>query len=257
MREACGPGHAGYIPPGMTQFRLGIIAALAVVGMATFRVIQQQSELREENRSLRQQMEQLAPLQAENKHLSNLLAQANNAQKRASAQLSELLRLRGEVESLRRQTNELGKLQSENQRLRSSQLTSKAGTQTARTRESWPKESWAFVGYADPESAFQSAVWAMSQGDAKMFRASLAPEGEAFTEWLDKPDVDLSERIKAEFEKVTAFQILAKDGISDDAAILTVMAEGINEVGRFKLQRVGDDWKLAGPVTDAGASDTK
>ena len=97
----------------------------------------------------------------------------------------------------------------------------------------------------------------MSQGIAKMFRASLAPEGDAFTEWLDKPDVDLSERIKGELEKVTAFEILDKDGISDDAAILTVMAKGINEVGRFKLQRVGDDWKLAGPVTDAGAPATK
>ena len=50
----------------MTKFRLGIIiATLAVVGVATFLVIHQQSELREENLSLRQRIEQLAPLQAE------------------------------------------------------------------------------------------------------------------------------------------------------------------------------------------------
>jgi hypothetical protein len=257
MREACGPGRAGYIPLGMTKSRLGVIAMLVVVGMAAFLVIQQQSKLREENRSLRQQIDQLAPLQAENEHLSNLLAQANNTQTLPSAQIIELLKLRGEVGSLRTQTNELGRLQSENQRLRSSMPKSNAGTLTTVTRESLLKESWAFVGYADPESAFQSAVWAMSQGDAKMFRASLAPGGGEFTKWQDKPDTDLSTSIKGEFEKVTAFKIIDKEAISDEVAILTVMAGGISDVGRFKLQRVGADWKLAGPVKDAGATDAK
>jgi type II secretory pathway pseudopilin PulG len=238
----------------MTKFRLGIIAMLAVIGVVTFLMIQQQSKLREENRLLRQQIEQLALLQAENDQLSNALAQAKNAQTLPSARLNELLRLRGEIGSLRRQTNDLG---SENQRLRSSLFTSKPGTQTAPTRESLPKESWGLVGYADPESAFQSAVWAMRQGDAKTFRASLAPGGGEFTEWQDKSDDDLSTRIKGEAEKVTAFKIMDKDAISDETAILTVMAEGINEVGRFKLQRIGTDWKLAGPVQEGAAPNTK
>lgn len=234
-----------------------MISALAVVGVATPLVIQRESRLRQENRSLRQQIEQLAPVQAENEHLSNLLAQANNAQTLPNDQMSELLRLRGEVGSLRRQTNELGRLQGENQKLRSSLANSKPGTQTAPTHENLPKESWVFAGYADPESAFQSAVWAMSQGDAKTFLASLAPEGAEFAKWHDMSDTDLSTQIKQEFEKVTGFKIIDKEAISDDAAILTVLAAGINESARFKVQRVGNDWKVAGHVDGAGAPDTK
>lgn len=242
----------------MAKLRLSsIIATIAIVGLTTFLVIRAQSKLREENQSLRQQMEQLTAFRANNEHLSNLLAKADNAEKLANNQIGELLRLRGEVGSLRRQTNELGRLQSENQRLRSSLLTSKAGTQTALNRESLPKESWALVGYADPESAFQSAVWAMSQGDAQAFRSSLAPGGGEFIKWQDESDTDLATQIKGEAEKVTAFKIIDKAAISDDTAILTVMAEGINEVGRFKLQRVGQDWKLAGPVKEGATPDTK
>ncbi len=241
----------------MNKLQLSMISALAVVGVATPLVIQRESRLRQENRSLRQQIEQLAPVQAENEHLSNLLAQANNAQTLPNDQMSELLRLRGEVGSLRRQTNELGRLQGENQKLRSSLANSKPGTQTAPTHENLPKESWVFAGYADPESAFQSAVWAMSQGDAKTFLASLAPEGAEFAKWHDMSDTDLSTQIKQEFEKVTGFKIIDKEAISDDAAILTVLAAGINESARFKLQRVGNDWKVAGHVDGAGAPDTK
>jgi hypothetical protein len=72
-----------------------------------------------------------------------------------------LLRLRGEVAGLRGQTNEFKKLEAENQRLRSSfaaRTAAKSSSQTATTEEAVPKESWAFVGYADPESAFQSTV---------------------------------------------------------------------------------------------------
>ncbi len=241
----------------MNKLQLSMISALAVVGVATPLVIQRESRLRQENRSLRQQMEQLAPVQAENEHLSNLLAQANNAQTLPNDQMSELLRLRGEVGSLRRQTNELGKLQSENQKLRSSLASSKPGTQTAPAHENLPKVSWVFAGYADPESAYQSAIWAMSQGDAKTFLASLAPEGAEFAKWHDMSDTDLSTQIKQEFEKVTGFKIIDKEVISDDAAILTVLAAGINESGRIKLQRVGNDWKVAGHVNGAGAPDTK
>jgi hypothetical protein len=138
---------------GMKKLKLGALLAVAVGGVVIPLVIQRQSLVmqREENQALRQQIYQLAKLEAENDRLSNLVARAQST---ADDQLHELLRLRGEVGSLRRQTKELGKLQSENQRLRSSLLTSKPATQTPLIRESLPRQSWAFVGYADPESAF-------------------------------------------------------------------------------------------------------
>jgi RNA polymerase sigma factor (sigma-70 family) len=93
----------------MTKLKLGI-SALVVAGAAATLVIQHQAQtkLREENQSLRQQMDQL---QVENERLSNSVAQANSSSSRPDDQLTELLRLRGEVRLLRQRTNELGKLQ--------------------------------------------------------------------------------------------------------------------------------------------------
>jgi hypothetical protein len=234
----------------MARLRVSIIATVAMLALAAL-VVHEQSKLREENRLLRKQAERLAPLQAENENLSNLLAQARNAEKLLRTQIRDLPRLRSEVGSLRQQTNELARVQSENEQLRSFLLTSNIWTAAPATRGNLPKESWGMVGYADPESAFQSTLWAMSQGDAKAFRASLAPGSGEFADWTDKPDADLSTTLKGETEKVTGFQIISKEATSDNTVILTVMAQGINEVGKFKFQRVGNEWRIAGPVSVA------
>src|SRR5207244_2056318 len=168
-------------------------------------VIQHQAQvkLRDENAALRLQSEKVIELAAENERL-NRLAQANSVQSLAQSQSSELLRLRGEVGSLRRQTNELAKVKAENEKARSL-AGAPGGTSTlAPASIPLPKESWAFVGYANPESALQSAVWAMSQGDPKTFLASLLPEGDEFKKWQDKAEDDIAKRIKEEFEQVTA-----------------------------------------------------
>jgi RNA polymerase sigma factor (sigma-70 family) len=105
----------------MTKLKAGVIAAIAVAGVATPLAVQRQTQvkLRQENQSLRQQVHQLAQSETENVRLSNLLAQANGSQL-SKEQLSELMKLRGEVGLLRRQTNELGKLREENRRLQAS-----------------------------------------------------------------------------------------------------------------------------------------
>jgi len=235
----------------MTKLQSAIVGAVVIAGVATPLVIQQQSKLREENQALHKQTEQLAQIQADNDRLSNLLASADSSQKLASNQLSELLRLRGEVGGLRSQTNEINKLQAENQRLRSSLAagsTAKRANQTASTDEALPKESWAFVGYADPESAFQSTVWAASHGEVKSFLAGLSPDAPEFRDAQGKTEDEIAARWTREFDRVTGFRIIGKEPVSNDEVILTVHAEGIDELGKFKLQRVGSDWKFAGPV---------
>jgi RNA polymerase sigma factor (sigma-70 family) len=237
----------------MSKLKIAV-STVVVAGLGTAVVIehQAQTKLRDENAVLRQQTDQVAALQGENERLSNLLAQANGNQL-SKEQLSELLRLRGEIGSLRRQTNDLGKLRAENQQLRSSLATannaarSRPSGQPATTLESMPKESWAFVGYADPESAFQSTAWAMSQGDAKTLLASLAPETEELKNWQGKSEPEIAAKAKAEMEKVTGFKIVNKEAISDDEVVLTIYADGIGESARFKLQRIGNEWKFAGP----------
>jgi alanyl-tRNA synthetase len=115
----------------------GILIVLLVAAAAAL-VMQQQAQvkLRQENESLRQQLDQLVRLQADNEHLSNSLAQAKAA---ADAQTMELLKLRNEVGMLRKQTIEVAELQKKNQQL-SAALASSRNAQLAKTPpETTPK----------------------------------------------------------------------------------------------------------------------
>ncbi len=93
----------------------GILTILLLAAAAGL-VMQQQArvKLQQENDSLRQQLDQLARLQADNEQLSNRLAQANAA---AENQITELLKLRNEVGMLRKQTVQIADLQKKNQQL--------------------------------------------------------------------------------------------------------------------------------------------
>jgi TolA-binding protein len=106
---------------------LTVLLVAAAVGL----VMQQQAQvkLRQENESLRQQLDQLTRLQADNEHLSNSFAQATAA---AAAQTTELMKLRGEVGMLRKQTVEMTDLQRKNQQLNAA-LASSRNAQPAKT----------------------------------------------------------------------------------------------------------------------------
>ena len=98
----------------MAKLKLTVIGAVAVVGVATPLVLQHQAQarLREENESLRQEVEQQGRLAVENERLSSLIAQTaeTSPQVMPKDQLTELLRLRGEVARLRTESQELAQL---------------------------------------------------------------------------------------------------------------------------------------------------
>ena len=54
-------------------------------------------------------------------------------------------------------------------------------TAYSQTTNEYPKASWAFVGYASPDSALESWTWAFSKGDRKVMLQSLTPEAQK--EW--------------------------------------------------------------------------
>jgi RNA polymerase sigma factor (sigma-70 family) len=89
----------------MTKLQTGIIGAIALVAAIPLAVQRQtQSQLREENASLRQEVAAIHALRAENSRLSNLVAQASKPAPPASEdQRHELMKLRGEVGVLRQQ----------------------------------------------------------------------------------------------------------------------------------------------------------
>ncbi|PWU11548.1 MAG: hypothetical protein C5B50_23145 [Verrucomicrobia bacterium] len=243
----------------MTKLKAAIFIAIAALGgVALLLQRQEQSHLSEQNRSLRRQVEQVAELQAESDRLSYLVSQLTNSHG-ASLQSQELSRLRSELAALHGQTNDLGRLRAENQQLRAARAATGARFGSAHA-SGLPglasKQTWAFAGYADPESTFQSAMWAMSQGDAKTFLASLSPEGDAFKHAQDQPE-HIAASLQQEVEPVTGISIIDKRVLADDEVILTVHAAGREETGKFRFQRTGSEWKLVGPVKDEAPPATK
>ncbi len=250
----------------MTTLQKALISAAVIAAVATPLALQHQAQVRlaEENAALRRQASRVSQLQSENGRLSNLVAQANAVRKLPGDQFSELLRLRNEVASLRQQNGELAKAKVDNQRLQSARAAEAASAKPAEAPvagwEVLPKENWAFAGYSRPDSAFLSAIWAMSQSDARTILSSLAPDGDIFKLLSQEPDEKLVIKAKSGMEKVTAIKILDKENIDDDNVILTIRTDGIDpgeSPARFKVERVGNEWKLAGIIRDRGTPGTK
>jgi cell division protein FtsB len=168
---------------------------------------------------------------------------------------TELLRLRNQAAQLRTITNELEQLRAqvaqvrtENEQLRSSPG---AAASTPPTGQSpggaYPREAWAFAGYATPENALQSAVFAMSQGDYKTFAASMTPEEAARLQqsWANKTPEQIAEEGRRETANITGFRVLEKRDVSPEQTVLTIYAGGEEKVQQVIMQKVGEEWKLA------------
>ena len=244
----------------MTTLQKTLITATIAAAVVTPVAIQHQAQvkLRDENASLRQQIEQLTPLTAENERLSNLIANASPAL--SKDQLNDLLRLRNEVGTLRRQTNEVAKLREENRRLQDTQAKVRQNVRPTKSPEDtagqvdFPRESWAFAGYANPESAILSLASAAVGGDLETFLNSLTPhfQAEQQEKWQrdGKNDVQIRDNLVKEFGRTETIRILNKENISENEIILSLLIDnggGHNETPRMKVQRIGDEWKMAGP----------
>jgi hypothetical protein len=239
----------------MTKLKAGVIAAIAVAGVATPLAIQHQAQvkLHEQNLSLRQQVDQLAQLKTENGRLSNLLAQANSS-RLSKDQLSELMKLRGEVGLLRRQTNELGRL-----RGTVGGQTSPTGTPPSEAAMI-PKESWAFVGYATPENALQSLAWAMNKGDAKSFLTGLSPETRSIysQQFEGKTDNEIATLLSKEISRLPALRLDRKK-VSEGGEVAFVLYSEERDDGTTRskdeavltFRNIGGEWKLHEPNQSA------
>jgi RNA polymerase sigma factor (sigma-70 family) len=240
----------------MTTLQKSLIATIVVAGLASPFVIhyRAQTQMSEEIGSLRQKLQRQvatsAELETDNTRLAKLVGQATN-KSLSDEQFRELLRLRGEVGQLRNQKTELEKLRTENSQSRSIRDSSPALPREA-AQEYYSKETWAFVGYTNPESAFQSLVWAMSKGDLKTMLASVSPEERVRMEkqFAGKSEEEIVATGATEMEKIKGFRILKNEPISEDEVILTIFGDGKDETTKIRVKRKGNEWKLAGRVKD-------
>jgi hypothetical protein len=230
--------------------------ALFFLGAGTALFLQHRSllDLDRENQALRQRIEDMSQLAAKNEGLAKLAAQASSSRALPDRQFSELLKLRGEVGRLRQQSQEAEKLRNEIQRLGAEAASRKtpAGNASpdAASESNVPKESWAFAGYATPEAAFQSAIWAISSGDVKTFYASLTDEGKQKIENEERGQSETDRAAKGVevMGKFKAFRVDGREDRPDGTVVLTVSMirpDGTPETEKMAAKRVGAEWKLA------------
>ena len=236
---------------------LDITCATAVAGVAIWLVVghQDRLRLREENKTLRQQLAQMASLGAENERLSNLVSEVSRPRSVSDDQLGELLRLRGELGVLREQSKELEALRNANRKVStpldsSLKAQSAAPAGAAATADYWPREAWVFAGYASPDAALQSSFWASNQGDVKTFLGGI--EGEILQKVQKdsegKSEDELSAKAIAEVASLKSVRILNREVRAEDTVVLTAEFEEGNSTHTTKLlmKKFGNDWKLSG-----------
>jgi len=225
----------------MSKLKLGTISAVVIGGLVASLVVQHQSlaRLREDNRSLQQQVEELRD--AKNQ-LAQVAVDQDELAKRQRDQ-SELLRLRGEVGVLRRQTKELDALEA-------SLKTQSAGTvETAATADYWPRDSWAFAGYASPDAALQTFVWAASEGDLKTLLGSVTGEAQKRIEkdLEGKSEGEASRKAIDDAINLKSVRVYHRNVQSDDTVIIQAGYENgrITYVEKLFMKKIGNEWKLS------------
>jgi hypothetical protein len=225
---------------------IGGLCATTLIAVAIWLAVGYQGRLglEEENQGLRQQLDQMAELVTENERLSNLVAQASQSQPQSEDQMRELLRLRGEVNLLRQQGNAAGTSPNRNAQ------SGAAAQPAAATANYWPRNSWAPVGYATPDAAIQSALYAASKGDVKGFLGGITDEVQKTLEL--GPDGNSSggllAAMAAETAKLKAVRVLGREAQADDTIVVTAAFDEENGTATRKLlvKKVGGEWKFSG-----------
>jgi hypothetical protein len=222
----------------MTKLKLAA-GAIVIAGVGTPLVLerQAQAELRQDNQALRQQVEQAASLSTENQQLASLIAPATSRESPSD----ELTRLRAEAANLRQQQ---------------AQMATTGARQTAQlrpapTNDYLLKAAYTNAGFAAPDSALQTMMWAGSMGDAKAILACFPPEAfqnEMRTEAQQKQAAEVISRCTSHW---SGYRILNRQNFGDDRMVATILyqtAAGGTVPGRMKLRRVGSDWRFDGEL---------
>jgi hypothetical protein len=163
-----------------------------------------------------------------------------------------LLRLRGQIGLLRRTAKEQVQLEAANQQLRSGLAASEQQLAEARAAPNfWPKDQLAFAGYADPEAALKTTLWAMNNGDLKAFLACWASGpvvSAAFENLRQKGEAEMAAEGKSLAENLApsiGFHIVDKQLKSADEVILSLSCDGEGKTRKFVVKRTANEWKLA------------
>lgn len=233
---------------------IALIVAMGVMAGVFWRQARVAQEMNqqfvEENEGLRREFASLAEEQA----------QAQEAQsKRASAEAQELAKLRSEVSRLRGGTNEIEKLRAEVGALKAQARELRAqpaaeSPPTAPAQDQFTRQSWAFSGYASPEAALVSAIWAMKEGKPQVFLDSLSPEEQQrmAQQWQGKSEEEIAAKHQKDVGTIQEMRILSRTPISPTEVQIKVFLNGADRVEAIRMKQGSDQqWKFSGFVRES------
>jgi len=114
----------------------------------------------------------------------------------------------------------------------------------------FPRDSWTFEGFATPEAAVKSFMWAKSVGDIDTVLASGTPELRQEVEAAFFKDKSAEERkaiLLENVKNVTGLEILKQMALSEDQVILQAHFGGAPEKSYSILTmiKLAGEWKVS------------
>ncbi len=103
--------------------------------------------------------------------------------------------------------------------------------------------STAFPGNATPETALQSLGWAAAQGDLDLLQDSVTPEIQKMLH--DHGGRNMKAHTLGVAAQLATAKILHKEVTSDGQILLEVQPEGKETHWKVRMQKSGENWKLA------------
>ena len=225
---------------------VGLLAALGAIAVLQQNAV---SQLRQEHQSLLALQHETARLSAENDAIRQLDLEQVDLQPLREAN-RDLLRLRNEVRQLRGQKPDLERIRAENERLAAAIQTNAAGGPRLGEKEGYVvRDTWRYLGFATPEAALQTFLWALREENFAQIRTCMTPEGaSAFDKALDpqtgNPPAHVLESMRF-LSGIKGFRIAEQHALDEDKISLSVQATVGGEVLPVPVHRVGQEWKVA------------
>jgi len=238
------------------MLKLGLLGALAaVVVAAPWQIgLRAQLQVRAKSEEFQRRAAGLEASATENARLSDLVAQAAK-NSLSTEEFRELLRLRGEIGTLRQAVAEIEKLRARNERARA-QLAKSATPppppDPSKVQAHWSKEQLSMAGYADPASAVQTTLWAMTRNDPNALAAGVTSNANSRLtreQWNKHgpPAEELAsatQKIADSLSADTGFDVVGQEFPAVDQATVAVYFDGEGQTRKFFLQRVTSEWKF-------------
>ena len=226
---------------------------------------QRSARMKAENSELKDQIARVQS--AADAKFNQALQQHQEALKRLQDDAREVHKLRSEVRQLGKDASDAASLRAENNRLRTLNTRSKTARASASAAapelspeeeavpiKSFPKENWDFSGYATPDDALVSAIWAMQQGDPQTYLDSLGPNEQVrmAERWKDQSEQEIAAKHQGDVARITGLDILGRETVSRDEIQMDVRINGTDRLEKVSMKRVEGQWRFDGYIQQDG-----